>query len=50
MTLNQLARVFHKAAVISRDINAVHHHRIAKRIVNRELGRIAGRLLRKVYL
>lgn len=50
MTLSKIARIFHKAAVITRDLNAVQHHRIAKRIINRELGRIAGRLLRKVWL
>jgi hypothetical protein len=50
MTLSKLARLFYRASVITRDLNAVSRHRVAKRIVNRQIGRMFGRVARKVFL
>lgn len=50
MRLSQVARAFQKAAVITRDINAVKRHRVAKRIINRQIGRLVGRQLRRLFL
>lgn len=46
MTLNQLARLFHKAEVITRDVNAVKRGRVVQRVENRIIGRAIGRVTR----
>ncbi len=50
MTLSRLARMFGKAAVIVRDVNAVKRGRVGRRVYNRAVGRTFGKLLRKVIL
>lgn len=46
MTLSQLARALGKAAVYTRDINAVRRGRVAERVGNRLMGRTINRAMR----
>jgi hypothetical protein len=49
MTLSQLARLFGRAAVYTRDVNAVRRGRIGERLVNRVAGRLVSRAMRRVW-
>lgn len=49
MTLSKLARALGKAAVITRDVNAVARGRIGQRIVNRVVGRKVAKVMRSVW-
>lgn len=49
MNLSQLARLFGKAAVITRDVNAIKRGRVKERIYNRVIGRVNSRIMRKFW-
>ena len=49
MNLSRLARVFGKASVYTRDVNAVARGRLGERLANRLLGRAVSRALRGVW-
>jgi hypothetical protein len=49
MNLSQLARLFGKAAVITRDVNAVKKGRIGQRLYNRAIGRVNSRIMRRFW-
>lgn len=49
MNLSKLARAFGKAAVITRDVNAVKRGRIGQRVVNRVVGRAASKAMRGIW-
>lgn len=49
MTLSRFASVLTRSARLVRDVNAVRRGRVVQRVENRVLGRLAGRVLRKVW-
>lgn len=50
MTLSQLARVFGKAVVLTRDVNAVRRGRVVERAANRTMGRSMSTVMRGRWL
>lgn len=46
MTLSQLANVLSKAAVYTRDANAVKRNRVPQRVGNRIIGKAIGKAMR----
>lgn len=49
MTLPQWARLFGKASVYTRDVNAVARGRLPERLANRVMGRVVSRAMRRVW-
>lgn len=49
MNLSQLARLFGKAATITRDVNAIKRGRVEERIYNRAIGRVNSRIMRRFW-
>ena len=50
MTLSQLARALSRAAVYTRDVNAVKRGRTPERIVNRTAAKLLARSVRRFWL
>lgn len=49
MNLSKLARLFGKAAVYTRDVNAVKRGRVKERVANRVMGRLASKLMGRLW-
>jgi hypothetical protein len=49
MTISKLRHYLYKAARVLSDVSAVQHHRIRRRVENRAIGRLAGKVLRKLW-
>lgn len=49
VNLSKLARLLGKAAVYTRDVNAVKRGRVGKRVTNRVMGRGASKIMRKLW-
>jgi hypothetical protein len=49
MTISKLRHHLYKAARILGDVNAVKRGRIVKRTENRAIGRLAGKVLRRLW-
>jgi hypothetical protein len=49
MTLSQLATLFGRAAVYTRDVNALRRGRLAERLANRLMGRLVSRAMRRAW-
>ena len=49
MTLSKLRGLLYKTARIIGDVQAIRHGRIVKRIHNRIVGRLSGKLLRRIW-
>lgn len=47
--LSKLARIFGKASIYTRDVNAVQRGRLTERLANRVIGRAVSRAMRKVW-
>jgi hypothetical protein len=49
MNLSKLASLLSKAAVYTRDVNAVTRRRTSQRVANRMIGRAANKALRRLW-